>query len=121
MNLIRQVRPNTFILHSEDLPNQTWRFWKKGLSWILMGFQDAYQTYQGGTVGTLSAFFSAGPSSLENVWEALVDSAPFDWIWADQAFVKGHRSLWSSDGPFHWYTYQWSTCIALSDQYCLMV
>ena len=120
MNLIRQVRPTTFILHSEDLPNQTWRFWKKGLSWILMGFQDAYQTYQGGTVGTLSAFFSAGPS-LVGVWEALVDSAPFDWIWADQAFVKGHRSLWSSDGPFHWYTYQWSTCIALSDQYCLMV
>jgi GNAT superfamily N-acetyltransferase len=121
MEIIRRVRPHTFLLHSEDLPNQTWRFWKKGLSWILMGFQDAYQSFKGESVGTLSAFFSGGPSSGSD-FEAIVDSAPFDWIWTDQVFLKGGTTGgWSLDGPFHWYTYQWSTCLVLSDQYCLMV
>lgn len=118
MAAIRQVRPATFILHSEALSNQTWRFWKRGLSWCLMGFQDAYQTFQGGTVGTLSAFFSANCTGP--VVEALIDSAPFDWVWADRAFLKDTAG-WQTDGPFHWYTYQWSTCCVPSDQYCLMV
>jgi GNAT superfamily N-acetyltransferase len=118
MAQIRRVRPDTFILHSETLLNQTWRFWKWGLSWILMGFQDAYQSFEGGTVGTLSAFFSAGPV-LKAEFEALLDSAPFSWIWADSAFVKDAEG-WTVDGPFHWYAYQWATCLPFSDQYCLM-
>jgi len=118
MGLLRDVRPNTFVLHSEALPNQTWRFWKKGLSWILMGFQDAYQQFQSASVGTLSAFFAGGGVGAAEV-EAVIDSAPFGWIWADTAFIKDRR-LWSIDGPFHWYTYQWSTCVVPSEQYCLM-
>lgn len=116
---IRQVRPTTFVLYSEALPNQTWRLWRKGGSWILMGFQNAYQTFQKGAVGTLSAYFAIGPHTRDD-FEAMIDSAPFDWIWADVAFVKDSQG-WFTDGPFHWYAYQWSTDRVFSDQYCLMV
>ena len=106
----RALNPDTFWLHSVTNPNQCWRLWKQGLEWGLACFQDAYQTHpEGGRIGWMTALFcTAGFLAVE----ALVDAAPYDWIWTDR--VWGGSSGWTADGPFHWYTYRWTTTLVFT-------
>lgn len=109
----RSMYPDTFWLHSTINPNQSWRLWKKGLAWALACFQDAFQTHpKGGRIGWMTALFCSAGIQQEAL-EDLVDAAPFDWIWTDRVWM-GSCVGWSADGPFHWYTYRWTTNLGLS-------
>lgn len=121
--IYREVHPDMFCIHSPENLNQHWIFWKKGVSWMLVCFQDAYQEFEGKSVGVLSAFLQSGRKEPE-IFEQLVDRAPFDWIWTDRVFVDGSgsgSSHWITDGPFHWYAYQWTTNLRPSSCYCLVI
>ena len=88
---------------------------------MLVCFQDAYQEFEGKSVGVLSAFLQSGRKEPE-IFEQLVDRAPFDWIWTDRVFVNvSGPSLWTTDGPFHWYAYQWTTNLRPSSCYCIVI
>lgn len=116
--IYREIHPDTFCIHSPENLNQHWIFWKKGLSWMLVCFQDAYQEFEGKSVGILSAFLQSGRKEPE-IFEQLIDRAPFDWIWTDRVFVSC-SDLWTTDGPFHWYAYQWTTNLRPFSYYCMV-
>ena len=50
----------------------------------------------------------------------MVDMAAYEWNWTDRVFVQ-ERDSWSEDGPFHWYTYQWSTNAVPGSNYGILV
>jgi GNAT superfamily N-acetyltransferase len=115
----RQLYPDTVWLYDVANTNQHWLLWKQGLEWILLCIQNAYQTHQGGSIGWVTAFFASEPVRSEP-FEALIDQAPYDWIWMDRAWCPSVQR-WTNDGPFHWYAYQWTTNLRFSRFYGLIV
>lgn len=114
----RSVRPDVFFLGS-DTPNQTWWFWKRGPAWALACVQDAYQCHpEGGRIGMWTAFFRSEDAT--RAFNEMVDAAPFAWSWTDRVFVEDMAG-WREDGPFHWYTYQWSTSLVPGSNYGILV
>jgi hypothetical protein len=61
-----------------------------------------------------------GFDSGRRAFEAMVDMAAYEWNWTDRVFVR-ERGSWSEDGPFHWYTYQWSTNAVPGANYGILV
>ena len=124
----RTLHPDTVWIHDVANPNQQWFFWKVGLAWALACVQDAFQVFEGGRIGWITAFFASGEYDID----AVVDGMPFDWIWMDAAWhgkgvsdegrnssavsYEGRNSSavsyqWKADGAFHWYAYQWTSCL----------
>lgn len=104
-----------------DTPNQDWWFWKRGSAWALACVQNAYQTHpEGGRIGLWTALFRSEDADAEEAFEAMVDMAAYKWNWTDRVFVR-ERGSWSEDGPFHWYTYQWSTNAVPGANYGILV
>jgi Acetyltransferase (GNAT) family len=116
----RQFHPDVPWLNDSKNENQLWLFWKEGLEWILICVQDAFQTMQGGRIGWMTACFASEPLR-SGAFEALVESAPYSWIWMDRVWLPENAEGWTSDGPFHWYAYQWSTNCRFERFYGLVV
>ena len=106
VNTYRRIYKDLFWLADVHNPNQHWRLWKRGALWSLACFQDSFQEKEGLRIGWMTAFIANTPTGIE----ALVDSCPFPWIWADQRWIK-ETDPWSLDGPFHWYAYRWTTSL----------
>jgi len=123
----RHLHPDTIWLYDITNTTQHWLLWKQGLEWILLCIQNAYQTHQGGSIGWVTAFFASEPVPSEP-FEALINQAPYDWIWMDRAWCPslGQQRCpstegWTPDGPFHWYAYQWTTNLKFSRFYGLVI
>ena len=106
VNAYRRVYKDFFWLANVDNPNQHWRLWKRGSLWSLACFQDSFQEKEGQRIGWMTAFVGNTADGIE----ALADACPFPWIWADQCWIS-EVERWSLDGPFHWYTYRWTTSL----------
>lgn len=106
VNAYRRVHKDLCWLANVDNPNQHWRLWKRELFWSLACFQDSFQEKDGERIGWMTAFVGNTADGVE----ALVDACPFPWIWADQCWIT-ESDHWSLDGPFHWYTYRWTTSL----------
>jgi len=129
----RRLHPDTVWVYDVENKNQLWLFWKEGLEWILICVQDPHQTFEGGRIGWVTACFAKEPIRKEP-FEALVNSAPYSWIWMDRAWLPEGSTEWnpqatttegstewSLDGPFHWYAYQWSTNLRIQRFYGIVV
>jgi len=112
----RRLRPDTVWIYDEANPNQLWRFWKEGLNWMLACVQDSFQELEGGRIGWMTAFFASGDYDINQI----VVNLPFDWIWLDAAWLRDTEH-WTRDTTFHWYAYQWTTCLAIRDFYGIVV
>lgn len=104
-----------------------WILWHQSgsVQWLLAVFQDAFQEHpQGGRIYTLSGVIAAlsvietpilYQQALEKTIDTLAQTVAPDakWIWADKALIRivEESNLWKSDGPFHWYAYQWDTVL----------
>jgi hypothetical protein len=106
VNTYRRVHKDMFWLANVDNPNQYWRLWKRGSQWSLACFQDSFQEKEGQRIGWMTAFVGNTATGIE----ALADACPFPWIWADQCWIT-ETERWTLDGPFHWYTYRWTTSL----------
>lgn len=101
----RGVYKDMFWLGSESNPNQSWRLWKRGALWALACFQDSFQeTGENERIGWMTAYIGNCDEGLECV----VDSSPYPLIWADRVWIRD-LTKWMVDGPFHWYSYRWTT------------
>lgn len=138
--IYKEMYPETFVLCAQTVSKNReilWRFWKRGLSFILASFQDSFQIHPqthtaiGWATGWLELpcpTITATPSQeykRQQVISAIISSLPYDWVWADRAWirpteVKGARS-WQPDGPFHWYPCQWQPLIRPNGSYILHV
>lgn len=120
------IYPDTFILmniHPDQQAAIHWRCFRSGSNLVLASFQDSGQIHtDGGKIGWCTGCLQTDFPNKTEVINEIIDSLPFDWIWIDRVFIKDtSRQRWKEDGPFHWYTYQWSTCLNLSDSYILHI
>jgi len=103
----RTLYPDTVWIHSPENPNQTWYLYKHGIQTLFVCIQDSFQEWKGGRIGWLTACFRNGSVPLD-----IALSVPnYKWIWSDKVFLNGDEQDWIDDGPFHWYGYQWTTCL----------
>jgi len=128
MDLFREVTFGIFIIRNIYSTNQIWKLYKKGTYTVLICFQDAYQSFEEDGKMKKIAWVNAwieSPNMTDNIREEaskeLSDSMypEFDYIWMNKEWV-GNESLWKTDGPFHWYSYQWTTCINIKKSYCIL-
>jgi hypothetical protein len=120
------LRSDTFVYWDPQNPNQTWCLWRAGHDWLLVCVQDAFQEIEGERIGWMTALLES-PGFEEDtrradVLEGLLATTPFSWIWTDRVFVGSCPSaVWRADGPFHWYSYGWTTGLRPGATYVLVV
>jgi hypothetical protein len=92
---------------------------------VLLCVQSAHQTWRGGTIGWVTVWLET-PTVTSSMRSMISDAlchavAPYyKWLWMnarERGDVLGPE--WKEDGPFHWYSYQWTTCLTTSTGYAL--
>lgn len=129
LRIFHQLKPNVFIIFPEHRnTNQYWRLYRKGRTWIVACVQSAYQWFRKENrqkrMGWVTCWLESPGLMDDDRAEAsqqLVHSmvGVFDYIWSNEEWI-GSSSEWTVDGPFHWYSYQWTTSIHLKGGYCLV-
>ena len=126
--IFKMLRPGIFIIANRHTLNQKWRLYTNGRHWMLAVIQDTYQIhpFNYGKIGLcVGVIESIGfpPSLRNNALLQLTEDPEFSWIWLDTIWVddNSQRSMWSIDGPFHWYAYQWTSSIRPGRDYCIMI
>jgi hypothetical protein len=117
-----------FIIRNILSTNQIWKLYKKDTYKVLVCFQDAYQRFEENGRMKRIAWATAwieSPNMTDNIREEaskeLSDTMypDFDYVWMNKEWV-GNNDMWKIDGPFHWYSYQWTTCINIKKSYCIL-
>jgi GNAT superfamily N-acetyltransferase len=124
MEIYQQFRP--FFKIARPSSNQRWRLYKNGYHTILACIQDTYQTLHGKKMGWITAWIES-PGITDTIREdasyQLSQVNEFDMIWMDWKWVTKYPMkypLWTIDGPFHWYTYQWTPELSIDRSYCFI-
>lgn len=114
MRAYQAVLPNRLMIWNTS-SNQRWRWYRRGNQSIMICIQDTYQRKEGKKIAWVTAWLES-----PNVTDAIRQEAAtavaedlypaFDYVWMNQVWVGGSEE-WLVDGPFHWYSYQWSTSI----------
>lgn len=122
------------IIRNIKSTNQIWKLYEKGIYKVLACFQDAYQTFeakrpeQNGHLKKIcwATGWIESPNMTDECREEasreLSDSMypAFDYVWMNKKWVGDNRATqWKIDGPFHWYSYQWTSSININYSYCI--
>ncbi len=118
VSVYQQLYPATFWIHSVTNPNQTWYLYRTDSKCLLVCLQDSFQTFQGQRIGWLTACFRSGSVKTDII---LGSVQTYGWIWMDKAFLNGDETGWHTDGAFHWYGYQWTSCLRPAKSYGIVV
>jgi GNAT superfamily N-acetyltransferase len=128
MDLFREINPGMFIVRNIKSNNQMWKLYKKGTSKILACFQNPYQTFEKNgkikKIGWVTGWIESPDVTDEFREEASRELSAsmypmFDYIWMNNVWC-GDSDEWKTDGLFHWYSYQWSTCVNIKKSYCIL-
>lgn len=124
MDQRRASDPNIVLLRNQETTNQQWKYYKKGMHWIMVCIQDTFQYKERGKMAWITAWIES--PSLTNAFReeasiAITDTLSpfFDHVWMNKEWGGSHP-LWQVDGEFYWYTYQWTTTLSLDRSYCFM-
>ena len=128
MDIYRSIRPNMMMIRNDQTPNQIWKWFRKDGDHILIGIQDTHQrieTDQIKYIGWITTWIESPLVTEERRAEAADAVADqlfpiFDYLWINEKWI-GSSNMWKRDGAFHWYTYQWSTCVSLDVSYSMMM
>jgi|APFre7841882654_1041346.scaffolds.fasta_scaffold16190_2 GNAT superfamily N-acetyltransferase len=143
IDVYHRIYPQVCIIRNEKGLGQQWRLYKKGFHMIVACFQDTYQRIdkeKRGHMGWCTAWLESSVVTEEIREEAaiaLTNTLPlFDYVWmnkrwtgknsldwtlcSNRAYYPIKNGTWIDDGTFHWYTYQWSTNIAMDISMCLL-
>lgn len=108
MEIHQQFRP--FFQLYNDTPNQIWKLYKNGTNHVLCCVQDTFQKLNGKKMGWVTAWIESPITDAirEEASYQLSSSMykEYDMIWMDKKHATSNK--WIDDGPFYWYTYQWS-------------
>lgn len=125
MDLFRELNPGMFIIRNITNPNQFWKLYRKDTYKVLACFQDTFQKDINGKKLCWCTGWIESPNMTDNIREEASKELSasmfpeFDLVWMNKEWV-GNSTLWRDDGPFHWYSYQWITCINLKKSYCIL-
>jgi N-acetylglutamate synthase-like GNAT family acetyltransferase len=128
MDLFREINPRMFIIRNIKSENQKWKIYKKDKNKILACFQDAFQSFEedkkikkiGWCTGWIESSGITDEFREEASRELSASMFPeFNYIWMNKEWV-GNEKIWKVDGPFNWYTYQWTSAINIKNSYCIL-
>jgi hypothetical protein len=118
------------IIRNIKSTNQYWKLYEKGTYKVLACFQDAYQNFmENGRLKRIcwATGWIESPNMTDEYREEasreLSDSMypEFDYVWMNKKWIgKGNNNSWKVDGPFHWYSYQWTSAININNSYCIL-
>ncbi len=118
------------IIRNIKSTNQYWKLYEKGTYKVLVCFQDAYQNFmENGRLKRIcwATGWIESPNMTDEYREEasreLSDSMypAFDYVWMNKKWIgKGNNNNWKVDGPFHWYSYQWTSAININNSYCIL-
>jgi GNAT superfamily N-acetyltransferase len=132
MEIYGQFRP--FFKIARPSSNQQWRLYKNEHHNILACVQDTYQTLHEKKMGWITAWIES-PGITDTIREdasyQLSQVNEFDMIWMDWNWITKYPTkyptndtkypiTWTIDGPFHWYTYQWTPELSIDRSYCFI-
>ena len=121
------LRPDTFLILNKQTDNQKWLIYRSDISgvWVLALIQNSYQTISGKKIAWVTGWIES-PMVNEDTRilasEEITSSIArlgYDWVWLDYNWI-GKSKKFQLDGPFHWYSYQWSTSLTPGTSYCIM-
>lgn len=128
MDLFREINPKMFIIRNIKSENQKWKMYKKDTSKVLACFQDAFQSFEEDgkikKIGWCTGWIESPGITDEFREEASRELSAsmffeFNYIWMNKEWV-GNENIWKVDGPFNWYTYQWTSSINIKNSYCIL-
>jgi GNAT superfamily N-acetyltransferase len=111
----------------EQCATEKWKWYRKKGQSVLICVQDTYQRLmKDGRVkklGWCTAWLESPCLTDEFRGEAACALADdifpqFDYLWMNRAWVGD--SEWTVDGPFHWYTYQWTSSVKMDHSYAII-
>jgi len=115
---------NSFLMIAIPSSNQIWRLYKHGHCSILACIQDTRQTLHDKKMGWITAWIeSPGITDImrKDASYQLSEVDQFDLIWMDWRWINYSTDKnWIVDGPFYWYTYQWTSSILIHKSYCFI-
>lgn len=109
--------------------NQHWKLYEKGIYKVLACFQDAYQTFEENSRRKKICWATGWIESpnmtdeyREDASRELSDSMypAFDYVWMNKKWIGNTTNGWKIDGPFHWYSYQWTSSININYSYSIL-
>jgi len=129
MDIISELN-KILIIRNINSTNQFWKLYEKGMNKVLVCFQDAYQRFmENGQLKKIcwATGWIESPNMTDKYREEasreLSDSMypAFDYVWMNKKWIgKGNNNNWKIDGPFHWYSYQWTSSISINNSYCIL-
>ena len=138
------------IIRNINSTNQYWKLYEKGLYKVLVCFQDAYQSFEAkrpeakrpeakrpeakrpeANNKMKKICWATGWIESPNMTDEYREEASrelsdsmypdFDYVWMNKKWIGNNRtSEWKIDGPFHWYSYQWTSSININNSYCIL-
>ena len=123
MDIIKELNPNLFIIRKES-ENQIWKLYEKGVNKILVCFQDTYQKIDNKKIAWCTTWIET-PNIPENIrHKASMELSQilypeFRYIWMNREWVDPNK--WIVDGPFYFYSYQWSSSCKFNNSYCITI
>ena len=109
--------PHTLLVVPSPSLAITWFAYRRPPCSVLIGVQDAHQTWRGGPIGWVTMWLETPMTTEEDrkmitrgLIHSLSLSSSYRWLWMNQAWVGEQMDPeWQEDGSFQWYTYQWTT------------
>lgn len=129
IEIYREIYPDTFILintkSTDNTRNLEWRLWHDWGHFILACFQNSYQTIDDKSIGWCTGWLESSYQNIDSktrskIIDSMIHTLSYNYIWADATYIKDADG-WGKDGPFHWYTYQWSTNMRILSSYVLTI
>ena len=121
LDIWQQLYPATLIIINPSSSNQLWIIYKNDSHIVLACIQDTYQRVNEKKIGWITGWLES-PELTDAIRteasNAIADSVPFDYIWMNKQWTTD--STWKDDGPFYWYSYQWTTSCVIDKSYCIM-
>lgn len=121
-----ELYPTMFVIRTlptHSLPTQQWRLYKKGMHYVLACIQNTFQKLNNNTMGWITAWLESpciNDTIRKDASEQISASNPFDYIWLNKEWI-GTSTIWTNDGTFHWYSYQWTTGHNIGKSYCILI
>ena len=128
MDIISELN-QMLIIRNIKSTNQYWKLYEKGTYKVLACFQDAYQKFmENGQLKRIcwATGWIESPNMTDEYREEasreLSDSmyTLFDYVWMNKRWIGNVSNGWKIDGPFHWYSYQWTSSININNSYCIL-
>jgi GNAT superfamily N-acetyltransferase len=121
----RRLNPSVLMIWNEHSNNQRWLLYTRNSCYVWICIQPTYQIVQNKTIGWITGWLESSELTDEFRQEAIHAVShssyhSYDYLWVNRKWT-GNSPLWKTDGPFHYYAFQWSSSLSINSSisYCM--